>query len=96
MATLTPKQFFRALPVSLLIAVSSMALTIVFLAVLPSFSDVTVHSDDREVVEGLRRLATWAVVISVLCGAILSICIPTAIRWSVRQRKHIHEQKTHN
>jgi heme/copper-type cytochrome/quinol oxidase subunit 2 len=96
MPRLTPKQFFRALPVSLLIVVSIWTLTMIFLLVLPSFSTVTVRREDRDVVEGLRRLATWAVAITVLCGATLGICIPAAIRWYIRQAKQLHEQKADN
>jgi len=87
MQTLTPKQFFRALPVSLLIVFSVWTLTMVFLLVLPSFSSVPVRREDREVIEGLRLLATWAVIVTSLCGAILGVCIPMAIRWGIKRRK---------
>jgi hypothetical protein len=93
MQTLTPKQFFRALPISLAIVVSIVTLTMVFLLVLPSFSSVSVHRDDRAVVEELRHLATWMVVITALCGAALGACIPMAIRWTNKRRKERHEQK---
>ena len=93
MQTFTPKQLFRALPVSLVIVVSIWTLTMVFLLVLPGFSPVAVHREDREVIEELRGLATWMAVITALCGAALGLCIPMAIRWGIKQRKERHEEK---
>jgi hypothetical protein len=93
MQTLTPKQFFRALPVSLLIVGSVWVLIMVFLLVLPSFSSVTVHREDRDVIEGLRRLATWAVIACTLCGVALGICVPLAVRWGAQRRRERCEQK---
>jgi ABC-type Fe3+ transport system permease subunit len=93
MQTLSQKQFLRALPISLAIVVSILTLLMVFLIVIPSFSSVSVHRDDRAVVEELRHLATWMVVITALCGAALGVCIPMAIRWAIKRRKERHEQK---
>ena len=93
MQTLTPKQFFRALPISLLIVGAVWVLSMVFLLVLPSFSSVTVHREDRDVIEGLRRLATWTVVACTLCGAALGICIPLAVRWGAQRWREKREQR---
>jgi hypothetical protein len=94
MQTLTPKKFFRALPLSLLIVASIWVLIVVFLFVLPSFSLAAVHKEDRDVVEGLRRLATWTVVACTLCGGALGICVPLAIRWGAQRRKEKREEKS--
>ena len=93
MQTLTPKQFLRALPVSLLIVASIVTLAMVFLSLPLSFSSVAVRREDREVVDELRRLAMWMVVITGLCGAALGVCIPMAIRWGIKRSKERHEQK---
>ena len=91
--SLTAKEFLRVLPVSLLIAASAWTLVIIFLLVLPTFSSVPVHREDREVVEKLHALATWIVVISTFCGAALGISVPIAIRWGRKRWRDEHESK---
>jgi hypothetical protein len=93
MQTLTLKQFFRAMLVSLLIVGSIWALVMVFVLVLPSFSLVVVHKEDRVVIEELRHLATWTLIVTALLRAALGVCIPMAVRWGIKRRKERYEQK---
>ncbi len=86
------KQFFRALPISFLIVISIWTITMIFLLGLPSFSFAVVCKYDRVVVEELRRMATWMVVITGLCGAALGVCLPMAIRWIIQRRRERHVQ----
>jgi hypothetical protein len=77
--------------VVLLLYGAVLSLVLLFLGYLPSFSDVTVHREDRVIVEELRRMATGAAIVSCLCGAILGGLVPVAWRHFRTQWRHMNK-----
>jgi hypothetical protein len=55
-------------------------LAVVFFIALPSIESEPVHKSDKDVLEGVRRLATFAALASALSGAVLGILL--RIMWT--------------
>ena len=62
-------------------------LLVIFLLVLPSIRNETVHKSDKTVLTLVYSLATWSTAAAMICGLVLGVCGMNVWR-TIRRRSH--------